>query len=664
MHVIKILIVLIFPFILIGFMVSRCDEMSSRSSARREPFCTDEQETELQDTGDSSQPDTETATDTAEVACVPKVFSFVNSLDGYWGCTDIELQQRFPDEPGFLSDTLTAVPVGDPQYPYSSKSQVLIRMNDIFGHAENQIPTNAKITNASLTVFTQDARDGEAALHRMLADWDQGTVWNDVGGITPNDVEAAAVPDDIWFVTDLDRYHTFDVTPSLTTWQSDPAKNRGWVVLSNSEDGFDMMSSEAASVEQRPRLDIEVCGTLPDRSSNLPPKVLTLLNPVNEIPVDAASSVLDVVAIDADSDLMDITFYGRERGEEFWTAIVLPDTQYYTLDREWPKGIFSNQTQWIVNYRETLNIQVVLSLGDLVETASVPEHWARADEALTTIIDADIPYMPTPGDHDHVGQDDDGDLTLFSDTFPETRFSDDDWWGDVFDDSNSSHYILLTIGSDDYLFIGLDFCPDEDELGWADDVLELYSDRKAILTTHAFLDDLGGYYATPDCGRHNSQVFYMWESLVSRHDNLTLVLSGHMHLSDGEYRRTDDNMHGVPVHQIISDYQMRSPDAGNGLLRIMNFFPSQDRIRVLTYSPYTDTLETDEDSRFDLPFEMSDDRPFEPIGAVTGVSSGAHATLYWNDLLPNTTYEWYAVASDGTLESKGPVWTFTTAAEQ
>ena len=533
-------------------------------------------------------------------------------------------------------------------------------MDDIFGYAEDQVPLNANIVSASLTMFTTVPSLGDLSIHPMLTAWNEGTVWNTLGGVTRDGGEAAETPDDIMSEPGIGPSFSFDVTRSLTGWQRSPAANRGWVIVNNSEDAWHTASCDTDLMERRPRLEIEVCGTVPGMPQNLPPEILSVADTNNEL-FASSTARLDVVVTDPDTASLDVTFFGREISPEFWTIIVLPDTQYYTIDSEWPKGIFPGQTQWIVDNRESLNIKAVLSLGDLVEIGSVPEHWIRADEALSTIIDADIPYMPTPGDHDHNNQWEDGDLILFSSTFPESRFDDDPWWGDVYDETNSSHYMLLTLGLEDYIFLGLDFCPDADEIAWANDILDLYADRKAVFTTHSLMDDLGGFYATRDCGRFDSESVFIWEELVSRHDNLTLALSGHMHLGDGEYQRTDDNKNGVPVHLVMSDYQMRWPDRGNGLLRIMTFYPSEDEIRVQTYSPYLDTFETDEDSRFTLPYEMEDDRPFTSTCEVAGVPSGSHAACTWTDLEPATRYEWYAVATDGLTDSESPAWQFRTS---
>ncbi|MEI9908980.1 MAG: hypothetical protein WDO71_04515 [Bacteroidota bacterium] len=78
--------------------------------------------------------------------------------------------------------------------------------------------------------------------------------------------------------------------------------------------------------------------------------------------------------------------------------------------------------------------------------------------------------------------------------------------------------------------------------------------------------------------------------------------AGHIHQSDGEARRTDI-FNGNTVHTVLSDYQER-PGGGNGLLRIMEFDPAQNKISVKTYSPYANTYETDADSQFDLSFNM------------------------------------------------------------
>jgi hypothetical protein len=282
-----------------------------------------------------------------------------------------------------------------------------------------------------------------------------------------------------------------------------------------------------------------------------------------------------------------------------WTLIALPDTQRYSLSNP---EIFTSQTRWIVDNRERLNIQMVMHEGDIVEHWDSVPQWDAAEASLSWLIDANFPLTLTPGDHDHQGQTPDGSTQYFYEYFPETRFNDDPWWGGDYND-NTNHYVLLTIGHDDYIFMGVDFCPSADEIAWANAVLFAHFRRKAILMTHSLIDDNGEYYGTSDCSRYQGDTSFIWNDLIRHHDNLRLVLCGHMHLNDGEHRRTDTNLNGVPVHQVLANYQARE-QGGNGRLRIMTFIPMLDQILVRTYSPYTNEFETDEDSQFTLSYDM------------------------------------------------------------
>jgi len=329
---------------------------------------------------------------------------------------------------------------------------------------------------------------------------------------------------------------------------------------------------------------------------DVPPEVLVAGNNVIAVEVHQSSGTSSDLSFDL--QLAQAPQPIRVRTGE-WTLIALPDTQMYT---ESNPEIFTAQTQWIVDHRKALNIQMVVHEGDIVQRNSALE-WERADASMSLLIDADIPLTMAPGDHDHVGQRADGSTDLFYQTFPESRFNDDPWWGGDYND-NTNHFVLLTIARDDYLFLGLDFCPSVDELEWAHGVLSTHADRKAIVTTHALLDDNGRYYGTNDCGRYQGDTSYIWEQLLSIHDSVQLVLCGHMHLNDGEYHRTVINRNGVPVHQVLADYQMRE-QGGAGRLRIMTFDTWRDEIRVQTYSPYTGAYDSDVDSEFTLPYEMT-----------------------------------------------------------
>jgi hypothetical protein len=85
----------------------------------------------------------------------------------------------------------------------------------------------------------------------------------------------------------------------------------------------------------------------------------------------------------------------------------------------------------------------------------------------------------------------------------------------------------------------------------------------------------------------------------------------------------------------------------------MTFSPSNSTISVKTYSPWTDTFETDSSSQFSLSYDMSlptgpgvAPTAYVPVGTNTGVAPGTQSSFTWSGAQPSKTYEWYAVVTD------------------
>jgi hypothetical protein len=141
------------------------------------------------------------------------------------------------------------------------------------------------------------------------------------------------------------------------------------------------------------------------------------------------------------------------------------------------------------------------------------------------------------------------------------------------------------------------------------------------------------------------------------HPNLFLMLSGHI---DGEGRR-QDTFNGNTVYSLETDYQWHA-NGGDGFMRLMQFSPANNSIRVRSYSPYLDQYKVSPDSvsQFTISYDMTAGPAFEVLGSQGGVTSGTTATLPWSGLYGGRTYEWYATLSDGTTTTRGPFWRFTT----
>lgn len=375
-----------------------------------------------------------------------------------------------------------------------------------------------------------------------------------------------------------------------------------------------------------------------------PPANVTVLGPT--VPT---SPTLQLKVSTPDELPGSITFYGRRKPapEESFTIVVLPDTQYYT--QNYP-GIFTAQTQWIVNNIETRNIIFVTHEGDLVQNAdSSTTEWTNADTAMS-LLDGFVAYGMCLGNHDFNY---DSDVAaLFNQTFPYTRYEGLPWYGGHYPAaSNQNNYQLVSACGVDLVIVHLEFWPDTDDIAWADSVLKAHSDRLAIITTHGFLDE---------SGNRNVHVMgsteYIWNNLVVPNENVYFVLCGHVH---SEYARTDET-NGRQVHQLLADYQEDS-NGGNGWLRIMKFVPADARVYVQTYSPYLGSYQTDSDSQFDLDCPMV---WYHGIDTQTNIPSGSTVATVWNNLEPETNYEWFVQVTDSQNNiSSGPLWTFTTKSQ-
>lgn len=268
-----------------------------------------------------------------------------------------------------------------------------------------------------------------------------------------------------------------------------------------------------------------------------------------------------------------------------FSIVVLPDTQF--CSEKYPV-IFMNQTKWITENKEKFNIQMVIHEGDIVND-NKQKQWDNANQSLSVLEQYNIPYSIIPGNHD---SDEKTNYSYYDIYFPLKRFQNQSWYGGSFDNYRNN-YQLLYINNRSFIFINLNFCPGKKEIEWANQVLNNYSDRKAILTTHGYLKD----NEPPDrfvhfCGSTEN----IWNELIKLHPNLQLVLSGHSH---SEKRRIDNNMAGKPVYQILADYQDENL-GGSGYLRILEWDLDDNIINVRTYSPYLNRYKKGYESEFSL----------------------------------------------------------------
>ncbi len=163
---------------------------------------------------------------------------------------------------------------------------------------------------------------------------------------------------------------------------------------------------------------------------------------------------------------------------------------------------------------------------------------------------------------------------------------------------NDNSYCLFTGAGLKFLILSVEFKPRDEVLTWADEIVSRYRDRQCIVLTHGYLRG-AERIAEDDYPVEGNTGQAMWESFVSKHENIFLVLCGHTKVG----RLTSQGTHGNEVHQVLCDYQGWH-NGGDGYLRIMTFVPCQDRIEVRTYSPVLGRYEETEENAFVLPYRM------------------------------------------------------------
>jgi hypothetical protein len=238
---------------------------------------------------------------------------------------------------------------------------------------------------------------------------------------------------------------------------------------------------------------------------------------------------------------------------------------------------------------------------------------------MTVLDDNAIPYAFCPGNHDYSERGTCKDrTTLLNDYFPVSRYKDLPTFGGTYDKEpdrmeNSIH--LFDAGGRKFVIVALEFGPRKDVVRWANELLQEYADREAILITHAFIYydntryDWTTYGARQKWNPHAYGVATstmddvldgeeLWDSLVAKHENFVLTLNGHV-LGDGLGRVTTRTPGGRDVPQVLVNFQMR-PKGGDGWLRLLEFRNDRKTVEAYDYSPVRKQRNEGLENRFAL----------------------------------------------------------------
>lgn len=268
------------------------------------------------------------------------------------------------------------------------------------------------------------------------------------------------------------------------------------------------------------------------------------------------------------------------------------------------------QNEWIAANQDERNISYVANTGDVINSevsindlqfdpdaedpmdgSSVYEYTTSdgevagiqdqvraefevAREVQELLWSTGIPNQTVAGNHDNRNGAHNGPLSPFAQFFPASAYYEqaetlwpegasyhamdeviDPETGEVITrgEDNSNSYVLFSAGGLDFVAVGLSYGVTDEEITWANSVLDRFSDRNAILITHGYLSsssqpDGRGAPRGADGGR-------LYDQVIRDNQNIFLVLGGHFHGvgTNVETVRSSDGT--TRVVQMLADYQ-------------------------------------------------------------------------------------------------------------
>ena len=270
-------------------------------------------------------------------------------------------------------------------------------------------------------------------------------------------------------------------------------------------------------------------------------------------------------------------FYDKEPVDDFdYSFAVIGDIQ--NTPEFYPEDLHYLY-DWLINNKDTKNIEFVLGMGDLTNGASDKEYNVVTPQ-LDRLKEAGIMQSIVRGNHDrpygfdkHITQEKYG--ACIGGEFG------------AYDDTMHNTYRKFTVNGIKYLVLTLDVYPNPDMVNWACGVVEANPDYNVIVTTHAyFLSNMQYTQADKAYGDYGGQ--YLHDNLVVKYENIVMVLCGH-ETADGPTVRMTTGEHGNQVVQMLVDPQ-HFESQGNrayGMIALLHFSNDGKKVQVEYFSAVT-----------------------------------------------------------------------------
>jgi hypothetical protein len=276
------------------------------------------------------------------------------------------------------------------------------------------------------------------------------------------------------------------------------------------------------------------------------------------------------------------------RGEDQFTLAVIPDSQQQVLRPDDDR--LQKSLEWLVANRQSLNLKMVLHVGDLLNW-DTPDHaqYERASAAMTVLDRATLPYAMALGNHDTAATKVGGsaapgnvnanlrNTATCNHYFPLARFKA---LGGVYQTGKIDNaYHTFTAGGLDWLVLNLELWARAGAVDWAKTVLEQHPNHNVIVLTHSYLNARNGIEQTKG-GYGDNSPQYVFDHLLKEQANVRLVFSGHV--GSHGYRK-DVGAHGNTFYQFLQSYH----DNLANPIRLFEINTKQGTIKTRVYCPST-----------------------------------------------------------------------------
>ena len=230
---------------------------------------------------------------------------------------------------------------------------------------------------------------------------------------------------------------------------------------------------------------------------------------------------------------------------------------------------------WIVENKEEKKIEFVFGMGDITQN-DIDSEWEIAREQMDKL-DGVVPYALIRGNHDGIEN--------YNKYISNTEFSKT--LEGVFTEGEVTNaWKTFSVGDTDFLVLMLDYMPTNAALEWAAEVIETHPNHKVIVTTHSYLSKTGKTVDAVLGSRNDGSK--MWNKLISQHENIFLVLSGHIP-SEFVVATQTKGIHGNTVTQLLVDPQRVDVYEGaTGMIALLYISKDGKTLHVEQYSTVRD----------------------------------------------------------------------------